>query len=77
MQVLAMNGIQEATEIIAFDPVVQAGEGDASVSVAVGLEAAIIQAYEQGKLPAELGFPWAKAGRTLSLDDYVSFPSAR
>lgn len=77
MQVLAMNGIQEATPIITFDPVVQAGEGDASVSVAVGLEAAMIQAYEAGKLPSELGFPWAKAGRTLALDDYVSFPSSK
>lgn len=78
MHTLVMNGIQDSVpEIIDFSPVVQAGEGLKSVSVAVGLEEALIQGYDSGRLPHELGLPWARVGQTLCLDDYTAFPAKR
>lgn len=78
MQTLVMNGIQDSVpEIVEFSPVVQAGEGTKSVSVAVGLEEALIQGYESGRLPHELGLSWARVGQTLCLDDYTAFPAKR
>ncbi|MDX9980473.1 MAG: Gfo/Idh/MocA family oxidoreductase [Lentisphaeria bacterium] len=78
MHTLVMNGIQDSVpEIIEFSPVVQAGEGLKSVAVAVGLEEALIQGYDSGRLPHELGLPWARVGQTLCLDDYTAFPAKR
>jgi predicted dehydrogenase len=75
---LVMNGIQESMpEIVEFpsDMVSRVGEEGKTTAVAAGLEEALIEAYEAGKLPSELGCAWAKAGATIDLTSYTSFPS--
>ena len=41
-------------------------ENDSLIHVE-GLEAALLAAYEQGKLPSEMGVGWARAGKRISL----------
>lgn len=76
-QTLCMNGMQEsATPIAGFPAEMVSRQGDEGtrVTVVAGLDAALIRAYEQGRLPAELGLPWAVAGREIDLQGYERFP---
>jgi predicted dehydrogenase len=43
-------------------------ENDSLIHVE-GLEAALIAAYEQGRLPSEMGVGWARAGKAIELRD--------
>ena len=77
MQTLVMNGMQESVpEITQFpaEQVTQVGEEGRTVAVASGLEEALIEGYESGQLPSELGYSWAKAGDTVDLSSYTRFP---
>jgi predicted dehydrogenase len=75
---LVMNGMQESMpDIVAFaeNQITRVGEDGRMVNVANGLEEGLIEAYESGKLPAEIGCPWAVAGKPIDLTTYTSFPS--
>jgi len=77
-QTLCVNGAQESVaQIAAFPPDLIAVKATAdSEQVWVrGLGEVLTRGYEQGRLPSEMGTPWAKGGRTVSLRDYRQFPS--
>lgn len=75
---LCMNGMQESAEPAGFPArmVSRQGEEGARVTVVDGLDTALEQAYERGVLPAEMGLPWAVAGREVDLRGYAEFPRA-
>jgi hypothetical protein len=77
-QTLCMNGMQDSAPGIAqFPPELVSVEGEPGnrATVVKGLDTVLIRAYEAGRLPAELGVPWAVPGRELDLTAYESFPS--
>jgi hypothetical protein len=49
--------------------------GQARAAERDGLDEALAACYEAGKLPSEMGLPWAAKGTTIGLGDYASFPS--
>lgn len=79
-QTLCINGAQESVDEIASFPddlvrVEDCDNGDRLTSVD-GLREALEQCYDRGVLPAERpGLSWARAGATISLAGYSSFPS--
>lgn len=76
-QTLCMNGMQDSAPCIAQFPPEQIelqGEAGSRVTVVKGLDALLVRAYTEGRLPAELGAPWAVPGRELDLRRYVWFP---
>jgi len=76
-QTLCMNGMQEsATPIAGFPPELlsRPGADGARVTVVAGLDDILIGAYDAGRLPAELGVPWAVSGREVDLRGYDRFP---
>jgi len=56
------------------DLVSRQGAEGTRVTVVRDLDAVLIRAYEEGRLPAEMGVPWAVAGRDLELRGYAHFP---
>lgn len=76
-QTLCMNGMQDSAPGIAEFPaelVSRQGEEGARVTVVRDLDTVLIRAYEEGRLPAEMGVPWAVPGRSLELRAYARFP---
>ena len=76
-QTLCMNGMQDSAPRIAGFPadlVSRQGEEGTRVTVVRDLDIVLIQAYEAGRLPAEMGVAWAVAGRELELRSYNRFP---
>jgi hypothetical protein len=50
------------------------GEEGTRVTVVRDLDTVLIRAYEEGRLPAEMGTPWAVAGRDLEMQGYERYP---
>jgi predicted dehydrogenase len=78
-QTLCVNGAQESMpDIVAFPPdlVETSGEGDERRRLVPGLHEALTRCFDEGKLPSELGYAWARPGRTIDLDSYRSYPSS-
>ena len=78
VQTLVMNGMQESMpEIVQFpaSQVSRIGEEGKTTAVAAGLEETLIRSCEEGRLPAEIGRPWARPGAIVDLASYTSFPS--
>jgi len=87
-QTLCMNGIQDSMPEIRDFPagLVRAVEGSGGRRLAVetpgarrlvvdGLDEALAACYDAGKLPSEMGLPWAAPGATVDLREYAAFPS--
>lgn len=76
-QTLAVNGMQESKpEIVEFpkDLVVVEGEPGEQLTLVEGLGADLMSCYDEARLPSELGFAWAAAGKEVDLTDYDRFP---
>ncbi len=76
-QTLCMNGMQDSAPGIAgFPPewVSRQGDEGARVTVVRDLDRVLVRAYEEGRLPAEMGVPWAVPGRDLEVSTYTVFP---
>ena len=76
-QTLCMNGMQDSAPRIADFPaelVSRQGEEGTRVTVVRDLDTVLIRAYEEGRLPAEMGTPWAVAGRDLEMQGYERYP---
>jgi len=75
---LCVNGAQESAGGIVEVPaeqVVRVNDDDPVTTIS-NLESLVVQCYEHGLLPSELGsVPWAKAGRPVDLSNYKLFPS--
>ena len=76
-QTLAVNGAQDSRPEVEEFPgeiIVSQGEpGNREVTVA-GLAEVLDECYQENALPSELGVPWSRKGRAVSLADYVYFP---
>ncbi|MBA3707304.1 MAG: Gfo/Idh/MocA family oxidoreductase [Planctomycetes bacterium] len=69
-QTLCVNGAQRSMpEITVFpkDMVRTDGDGDARRCIVPGLHEALTRCYLEGRLPSELGFPWARPGRMVDV----------
>lgn len=75
---LCANGAQESTEVVPFpDEMIVRDEAEDALTWGRETQAALVQGYALGRLPAELGnVSWARAGKVVSLSDYTSYPSA-
>jgi len=77
--VLCINGLQESSpEVVGVpaDMVNEEGDAEKQLRWIAGLQAAFVQCYDQGLLPAEHGgLPWALEAKTVDLRNYRSFPS--
>ncbi len=87
-QTLCMNGMQDSMPDIRDFPagMVRTIEGPGSRRLAVetpgaarrvveGLDEALENCYEAGRLPSEMGVPWSAKGAAIDLRGYASFPS--
>lgn len=75
-QTLCVNGIQESAPDIVTFPRTLIRRDDARGRWWVeGLDEALLECYEKGKLPSEMKYSWAKRGRTVDLVGYRYFPS--
>jgi predicted dehydrogenase len=74
-QTLCINGIQEsAPEIVTLaESMVQRDDKERRYW-AKGLAEAFYDCYQQGVLPGEAGFSWAKSGKLIDLGNYRFFP---
>jgi predicted dehydrogenase len=80
-QVLCVNGAQDSMPVVTGFPenrvkkhAVKEGENLLWVE---GLQAGLVQCYDQGFLPSEHGaIAWAKAGKVVDLMNYRSFPQS-
>jgi hypothetical protein len=43
--------------------------------VVEGLDEALENCYEAGRLPSEMGVPWSAKGTAVDLREYAAFPS--
>ncbi|MFW6291012.1 MAG: Gfo/Idh/MocA family protein [Spirochaetota bacterium] len=86
-QSLAVCGAHESASIIDFPrslvssidvgSLSQSGRSD-PLTFVEGLQGALIQGFNQGVLPAELGsLDWARPGRQIDLTGYEGYPSGR
>lgn len=78
-QVLAVNGMQESSGgVRSFPPAQVSRRGPSGKRLACvrGLPDVLWRCFEEGRLPSEIGVPWAKQGRTVNLEDYFFFPKA-
>ncbi len=76
-QTLCVNGLQDAVpDITPFpaDLVKLCTRGDSPLTYVDGLASALETCFDRNALPSELGFPWARAGRTVDLTNYGDFP---
>lgn len=78
-QTLCINGMQDSAPIVPFpaELISVQGEGADRVTAVNGLAAVLTRAYEEGRLPAELGVPWAVPGREVDLRQYEYYPGGR
>jgi predicted dehydrogenase len=79
-QVLAVNGMQESSGGVGeFPPALVKRRGPAGKRLACvrGLPDVLWRCFEEGRLPSEAGAPWARPGRTVSLEGYSFFPEPR
>ncbi len=79
--VLCINGAQESMwDIATFPPDLlrqrQEVESGDLLTWVDGLQAALEIGFDQGKLPSEIGAPWAKSGAVINLKDYTQFPNS-
>jgi predicted dehydrogenase len=87
-QTLCMNGIQDSMPEIRDFPagLVRTVEGSGGRRLAVetpgarrlvvdGLDEDLAACYDAGRLPSEMGLPWAAPGATVDLREYAAFPS--
>ncbi|GMV81988.1 MAG: oxidoreductase [Planctomycetota bacterium] len=76
-QTLAIDGMQESAREIAAFPAeaVKLEESKGKLTWAAGVAEAWTEAYRQGRLPGELGVPWARPGRRVDLSNYRRFPA--
>lgn len=77
-QTLAVNGMHEACPEIHDFPaglVKSEGEGATRRLAVEGLDEAFERSFEEGRLPSELGVPWAVKGERVDLRDYAAFPA--
>ena len=76
-QVLAVNLAFESSSGITTVPASARTEtmlGDSPLVAIRGLEEVLQAAYHEGKLPSELGVPWAVSSETIVAEGYTSFP---
>ncbi len=77
-QLTVANGAQDAMpEIAAFPASAIRTDGNAAdpLTYVEGLQAVLLQGFDQGLLPSELGsVPWARAGARIDLTDYRYYP---
>jgi predicted dehydrogenase len=79
-QTMVMAAVHESVpEAVDFPPslVRSSGERGRQKRWVEGLDRVLINAYEQGRLPHELGIPWAVAGETVSLGDLPQINSLK
>ncbi len=77
-QVLAVNGMQESSPEIGEFPAARLREESRGASSQIwidGLDEALERAFTENALPSELGFPWARTGKTIDLRGYGRYPS--
>jgi len=62
---------ESCPDIATFDAAMIRYVGDPGhrISSVIGLADAFRQAYQAGKLPSEMGLPWAKVGKTVAVPD--------
>ena len=76
-QVLAVNGAQDSMPEIQGFPgtmVVSKGEPEDREVTVAGLTEVFKESYRKNALPSELGVPWSRKGRRVSLTEYAHFP---
>jgi len=76
-QTLCMNGIQESMPEVRDFPagLVRAVEAEGKRRMVVeGLDEALENCYEAGRLPSEMGVPWSAKGAAVDLREYAAFP---
>jgi len=77
-QTLCMNGMQDSMPDIRDFPagLVRAVEAEGKRRMVVdGLDEALENCYEAGRLPSEMGVPWSAKGTAVDLREYAGFPS--
>lgn len=75
---LCVNGIAESAPDPGGFPaerVRRLGGADRRLTCVEGLAEQLQACYREGALPSELGLPWARAGKTVDLRGYASFPA--
>ncbi|XHR27110.1 MAG: Gfo/Idh/MocA family protein [Chthoniobacteraceae bacterium] len=75
-QTLCTNGAHDSSPVHLIGPefVLREPASHASKTIVAGLDDVIECAFATGKLFSELGVPWARPGRVVSLVDYTWFP---
>ncbi|HUV39578.1 MAG TPA: Gfo/Idh/MocA family oxidoreductase [Planctomycetota bacterium] len=79
-QTLVINAAADACPDITTFPstmIVVTGEAGDRLTHVVGLEAMLRRCFDEGKLPSQTGFDWAKAGREVDLTNYTHFPGGK
>lgn len=76
---VCVNGAQECADITLFpaEDIREIDSADGPLTCVAGLSAALQACAQAGRLPSEMGFPWAQPGRTIDLRGYAHFPSRR
>jgi predicted dehydrogenase len=74
-QTLVVNGLHDSAGVPLPFPDSLIGRDTGRVSVD-GLSAILHRCYGQGRLPSELGVPWAVKGSRVDLRNYVRYPSS-
>jgi predicted dehydrogenase len=78
-QTLCLNGMQDSMpEIVDFPRhfLIKDGPPGRGRTQVKGLDEIFERAYAAGKLPSELGVPWARRGKIIDLKNYERFPSS-
>jgi predicted dehydrogenase len=76
-QTLCVNGAQDSMEEIATFPkdlVHVSKSGGSDLCHVYELAEALTHCFQEGLLPSEAGFPWARVGRLVDLTHYRKFP---
>ena len=75
-QTLCTNGAHDSSPVHLIGPefVHHEPAGNATKTIVAGLDGIMECAFATGKLFSELGVPWARPGRVVSLVNYTSFP---
>ncbi len=77
-QTLCVNGIHEsASAVLSFPDGLIRREGTPERLYVSGLDEELLRCYREAKLPTEVGVPWARANRMVSLGGYRHFPGGR
>lgn len=74
---LCVCGTFESSEIHEIPEGLRAEDREKDAVVVRGMTEAILEAHEKGALFFEMGVPWARPGRRVSLEGYGYFPTFR